>query len=682
MGEVRSTLDARLDRQVAMKIALDPTLEQRLLREAALGARLDHPGILPVLDAGRLPDGRVFYTMPLVMGSTLADLIQGHPDLAERLRLVRPVLDACAAIDHAHQRGVLHLDVKPANLLVGALGATRVADWGMAQTREEARRPRRRGGTPGFAPPEQFRAAAVDERSDVFGLGATLATVLTGTHPCRPLLVYCPQAPPELAAIVDRATDPDPAARYPSAARLAEDLDAWLTGRQVSAYRYRPIEVLRRAIAANAVVVLLVAIGLVATVGALSFGLTQARQERDRALQAERRAAAAGQLAEANLGRALVARARLASEAEQRAEAEILALESLRRGPSDHARGLLAAWLDRPRPVREQVLAVPPTQRHSVNASGTLTVRQHEGRVELLRLDPTQVTPVEAWDFPAQYTAFAGDRLLALNRDGEVWSLYPTLHKEEHHQAPNLRFSASPQQERLGLLWSSGGQQLYPGQGPGQRLTCQDRRGPNQIAFPPQGPWWMICYDGVAISEEGREIRIFEALDGVPSRARVNERWLAVGLTDGRLLVADLASGEVRSLRTGLSTLQEVALEGDQVLFSDLTDSATVLSLGATLPPVRVPPPPAPPCCSREAACWRPDRTGSSGGPWLRSSLPIAWRSIRACPHSTSRTTTSSSSATVTVTSTSCVRRPATWRPFGRAWGRSRGSTTARTACT
>ncbi|MCP4916189.1 MAG: hypothetical protein GY913_04645 [Proteobacteria bacterium] len=115
MGEVELRFDERLGRPVALKVANSPAGETALVREARLTARLDHPGIVPIHDAGRLPDGRAYYTMPVLPGHTLAEAT----DDATR---VRHVLDASRAVAHAHAHGVLHWDLKPENLLVGAQG--------------------------------------------------------------------------------------------------------------------------------------------------------------------------------------------------------------------------------------------------------------------------------------------------------------------------------------------------------------------------------------------------------------------------------------------------------------------------------------------------------------------------------------------------------------------------------
>jgi len=197
MGGVYRVEDSILGRQVAMKVVAVPdstsSLADRLLREAQIIARLEHPGIVPVHDVGTLPDGRVFYTMKLVQGKRLDAHAAELGTIPERLRLVQKV---CDAVSFAHARGVLHRDLKPQNVMVGPFGEVLVMDWGLSKIirEQEATRPSDSSpilsfvsiqdgtshgsvlGTPGYMSPEQERGdnTAIDERSDVFSLGAIL----------------------------------------------------------------------------------------------------------------------------------------------------------------------------------------------------------------------------------------------------------------------------------------------------------------------------------------------------------------------------------------------------------------------------------------------------------------------------------------------------------------------------
>ena len=203
MGTVYAATDALLGREVAIKVSntvATAALEHRLAAEARVLATLEHPGIVPVHDVGRLADGRLFYVMKRVHGRTLTEYIRHHGDLAERLKIFERI---CEAVAFAHARRILHRDLKPDNVMVGSFGEVMVMDWGVAKTLsagEEARaippepmavarpEPERTTtspgtvlGTHGFMPPEQARGEmdTLDERADVYGLGAILLALLT-----------------------------------------------------------------------------------------------------------------------------------------------------------------------------------------------------------------------------------------------------------------------------------------------------------------------------------------------------------------------------------------------------------------------------------------------------------------------------------------------------------------------
>ena len=133
MGRVYCVRDRELDRQVALKVLsglADGASVARLRMEAGVLARLEHPGIVPVHDAGVLPDGRAFYVMTLVRGSRLDELAPTIPSLPERLRLLARVTDAVA---FAHAHGVVHRDLTPSNIMIGPFGQVLVMDWGTAK---------------------------------------------------------------------------------------------------------------------------------------------------------------------------------------------------------------------------------------------------------------------------------------------------------------------------------------------------------------------------------------------------------------------------------------------------------------------------------------------------------------------------------------------------------------------
>jgi DNA-directed RNA polymerase specialized sigma24 family protein len=178
---------------------------ERFREEAAVLARLRHPGIVAVHGVGLLPDGGHFLVMDLIDGSDLSR--QPRPPVAEALRWVA---EAAEAIDYAHGRGVVHCDLKPSNLLLGGDGHVRVSDFGLARSLAGGAAPH--GGTAGFMAPEQLDPdGTVSPRTDVYGLGAVLRALL-------------PERPPEVDAVCRRCLEPDPAARFASAAELASAL--------------------------------------------------------------------------------------------------------------------------------------------------------------------------------------------------------------------------------------------------------------------------------------------------------------------------------------------------------------------------------------------------------------------------------------------------------------------------
>ena len=283
MGEIVLCMDRDIRRQVAMKrmlttTASDPSRRARFIEEAQVTGQLEHPNIVPVYELVRDPAGTVCYTMRLVVGKSLAELLRAAregeeaPSLGELLQMF---LKVCDAVAYAHARGVLHRDLKPANIMVGGFGQVLVMDWGLAKVigRESTRvadlvatvRADSAGtrtmdgsvlGTLGYMAPERLEGdfAQVGERSDIYSLGAVLYNILTlePTHADDTEWLVSPDPrkwliePPrrrapgrhirrELSAVAMKCLAKDPQARYPSVADLQHDLMLFLEGRSVSA---------------------------------------------------------------------------------------------------------------------------------------------------------------------------------------------------------------------------------------------------------------------------------------------------------------------------------------------------------------------------------------------------------------------------------------------------------------
>src|SRR2546421_4044264 len=253
MGTVWLAEDGVLGRVVALKILeLDTAsgeLAARLLREAMVLAHLEHPGIVPIHDAGTLPDGKPFYCMKYVQGQTLGQNLPAT--LPERLRLLQRIAEPLA---FAHSRGIIHRDLKPGNIMVGAFGEVLIMDWGLAkittitqdglrqsdtsvsasdrrpwpsETSSDEVPPTSHGrilGTPGYMSPEQARgdSGRIDERADVYALGAILRFMMVARHGEKEAGQALKLKP--LHAIYEKAMAADPARRYSSVQELSDDV--------------------------------------------------------------------------------------------------------------------------------------------------------------------------------------------------------------------------------------------------------------------------------------------------------------------------------------------------------------------------------------------------------------------------------------------------------------------------
>jgi serine/threonine-protein kinase len=365
MGLVLLSSDPALRRDLALKVmrgdcAALPDVVQRFVEEAQVGGQLQHPGVVPVYELGNTEDGRPYFTMKLVKGQTLSKLLRERPDPShERVRFLKVFEQVCQAVAYAHSKGVVHRDLKPHNVMVGAFGEVQVMDWGLAKvlTGPERSQPEavtvagamvasvvrvsradadsaktREGdvlGTPAYMPPEQAlgEISRLDPRTDVFSLGAILCEVLTGLPPyvgadgtavlrqarraelgdALRRLDGC-GADEELVGLARRCLAPEPNDRPRDAGAVAKAVEAYLAGVEE---RARQAEVERAAAEARV------------EEARATAREAEAREvaEKKQAEEAQARAAAEQARAEEAEAREAAQRAR-AAEAEARAAAE------------------------------------------------------------------------------------------------------------------------------------------------------------------------------------------------------------------------------------------------------------------------------------------------------------------------------------------------------------------------
>lgn len=348
LGEVSIATDTELNREVAIKQIQQPfdgmvESRHRFLAEAEITGKLEHPGIVPVYSLGCDDHGRPFYAMRFIRGDSLKEALQSlhqkttnRDSQAYRFRmrqLIGRLIDVCNAIHYAHSRGILHRDLKPGNIMLGRYGETLVVDWGLAKpigrsklnpdqidaTAEETLVPRsgegstetRMGsvvGTLAYMSPEQAdgRIDSLGPWSDVYGLGATLYSIITGQQPIKkadqtamlrdiskgnilPIQQPTTNRDPAIKAICEKAMALAPDDRYKSAGELAEDLERWLADEPVDAFpepwQRRSFRWIRKHRTFCTTAISLVALAAIGLSVALSFLATKNKQLRTKQQQ-------------------------------------------------------------------------------------------------------------------------------------------------------------------------------------------------------------------------------------------------------------------------------------------------------------------------------------------------------------------------------------------------------------
>ena len=300
LGELYVGRDESLQRQVAIKFiqsqyADNPDTRSLFVSESEITARLDHPGVVPVYGLGHTPEGRPFLVMRLIRGNTLDEALEefhrrGPTDPGERSvafrSLLSRVISVCHTLAYAHNRGILHRDVKPQNIMLGKYGETLVVDWGLAVAVNRSDTAKASGedtlapesshasgtttggaiGTPSYMSPEQAHGdIPLGPTSDIYALGATLYKVLTGLVPISgrssseildkvkrgdvpPPRTLHHDVPRPLEAICLKAMAFRPETRYAHATEMADDLERWLADEPVLAYQEHGFEKLRRVV--------------------------------------------------------------------------------------------------------------------------------------------------------------------------------------------------------------------------------------------------------------------------------------------------------------------------------------------------------------------------------------------------------------------------------------------------
>jgi tetratricopeptide (TPR) repeat protein len=336
MGRILEAWDRRHRRKVAIKVLLQPRHEAhlRFVREATITARLQHPGIVPLYEAGEWTAGEPFFVMKLVEGRPFNEVIADAQTLAQKLALLPNMIATTEAIAYAHDNGIIHRDIKPSNVLLGDFGETVVIDWGIAKDLNhlpdsadgdgeaglDAPSPEfktREGssmGTVGYMAPEQARSALVDARADVYSLGAVLYHLFAGIppHPSNsvveslaklmegppePLATLVPDLAPDIVTIVEKAMAREPADRYQDARAMAEDLTRFAAGKLVAAHSYSFQTLLRRWAVRYRAVLMTAAVLLAALLATVSVSVRRVVRERDNAAAARAEAEQARSIA-------------------------------------------------------------------------------------------------------------------------------------------------------------------------------------------------------------------------------------------------------------------------------------------------------------------------------------------------------------------------------------------------
>ncbi len=619
MGQILRARDRRLDRPVAIKQLLvrSPKNEALFAREIRLTARLQHPSIVTIYEAGTLPSGELAYAMKLIPGRPLRDVLReevasgSETGAAARLAHLPAIIAIADALAYAHGAGVVHRDLKPSNVIVGEFGEVVVIDWGLAtdvhadshapDLDDLANSPAATAaamGTPAYMAPEAARGEPVDKRADVYALGAILYEALTGGPPytgesgaevLRAVQSGAPVAiadrgtgiPIDLVAIVDKAMARDPDDRYPTARELADELRRFQTGQLVSAHAYTRKERFGRWLRRNRTPVAIAVTALCVVLVLVWLGVRRIVQERD--------------LADERADGLALARARL--ELDRDPAAAVRTLEDLRDGSREWTAARILVADARARGIARQL-----ARGHVLGSTvdGTRIVTRDRGRVIVLDATGSELS---AWSVGATAAiAVARDAsAIAAIEAGvlRVWTADGTLRLERPAPRVGPRLAIAPDGSAVAVAGRDLGVRAWRIAGGDELLHDDARAELAAIAIAPGGTLALASRGAIVVHRPDAAERAIEvtgspslvavAPDGAVVASAIGDAvridtphrdpvWLdtdgtpsAIALTGAALVVASERSvGEwtldghrIRTLRGARGTIDVLAVDED-----------------------------------------------------------------------------------------------------------------------
>ncbi|MFN7971834.1 MAG: serine/threonine-protein kinase [Acidobacteriota bacterium] len=612
-GRVIHATDLRLGRPVAIKELLvsDEDGRARFEREALITARLQHPSIVSVYDAGIRPTGEPFYAMRRVPGKSLGRAIAEANRLPDRIALLPRLIAAVDAVAYAHGAGIVHRDLKPENVMLGDYGETVVIDWGLAKDLQDAAEDRpsvlptpdaapagltqvgQIVGTPSCMSPEQARGLPVDRRTDVYALGATLYQLLAGETPYSglsareallavlagppaPIAEKAPDAPEELVAITRKAMAREPGDRYASAAELAQDLRRFQTGQLVGAHTYALQDYVRRFAARHRASLIASSIGLAAIVGLVVLDRHRLTLARDAAQAASTRWQAAEQRereraedltlmqAKAELAHEPAASLRLLADlspgSRHARAARVLAADALQRGGSSSSTRVRSSGIWGTLSDEGLLVERDDSSRIRVWRGSEECVLSDEAQVGGLAVSPGGTTVVslgtdriEAWDVASGRSAGA----LPVDMAGRVFARGNGLPVAVDGAGRRIAFANEKDLAVWDLATSGVSRASIPPEEEGRPFRAVAISDDGRHAACVQGGT-LVLWDTTA--SRGRAVPIGR---GGHSIAFVRGRPIAVAARDGSVMCVDAETGATRTIAAKIAAEAPVAVSPD-----------------------------------------------------------------------------------------------------------------------